>query len=243
MPTTIAVANHKGGVAKTTTAWHLGHLIAGQGHSVLLIDMDPQANLSRLAGAVSVQNINQVLGGAYSPTATLRGSAVPVEANLSIVTADLSLANTAHGLHSRQFGRYKALIQAIESTGSDWDYILIDAPPSADVLAINALAAANVVIIPSQPEPASIDGVDQTLDILQQVAQSQHRTLSDYRIYVIATMVQANTLAHQEGLGRLTNDYRLKAAIPLRKGINADAQIRVAYQPLAERLTWQGVTL
>lgn len=242
-PRVITIANHKGGVAKTTTAWHTAHHIAARGHNVLLIDMDPQANLSKLSGVVGRTNINSVLGGAVNPSASLRSAATYIDGNLSIITSDINLANTAHGLHNRSFGRYRALPNAINATGRDWDTIIIDAPPSADVLAINALAAADTVIIPSQPEPASIDGIEQTLNILEQVLEQRGDTLSDLHITVIATMAQTNTIAHQHALEALTIRYKTDIVIPLRKGLNADAQIREAYKPLAARLTWQGVPL
>jgi chromosome partitioning protein len=235
MTTTITVSNHKGGVAKTTTAWMLARHLR-QNFRVLLIDMDPRASLTKLSGAVAHagSNINQVLGGANRASASLRQAAVMGDYDIDIVPSDMGLANTAYGLQQRMFGRHDALAQAITYTGGAWDFIIIDSPPSADVLAINAIAPTDLLIIPSQPEEGSIEAVAETLDLARQTANATNKGFIPYM--VIGTMIEAMTNQHQAGMARLSHDHSATVYIPKRKGMDADAQLFDAYETLAHRI-------
>ena len=235
MTTTITVSNHKGGVAKTVTAWMLARHLRTR-HTVLLIDMDPRASLSKLSGAVSHNgaNINHVLGGANQPSASLRQAAVLGDHDIEIVPSDMGLANTAYGLQQRMFDRHTALAQAILYTGRQWDYIIVDSPPSADVLAINALAPADLVIIPSQPEPHSIDAVPETLSLVAQTARAMHKDPAPHM--VVATMCESHTNQHEAGIYLLSKDHGCRVFIPKRKGMDADVQLFDAYEALAHHV-------
>lgn len=233
-PTVIAIANQKGGVGKTTTAWHLARHLHHDGFSVLLIDLDPQANLTKLSGVAAHRHSGHVLGGAIQPSATLRTACQIGNHDLPIVPSSLDLANTAVGLAQRMFNRIEALANAIVATGPDWKFVIIDCPPNPDVLTINALAAADYIIVPSQPEELSIDGVNQMKNIHSQIQKAQNGRRSV--IWIIATQVDTRTTQHQSGLEALEKHGLLHAIIPARRGQDADDQLHAAYRPLADKI-------
>lgn len=235
-PTVITVANIKGGVGKSTTAWMLARLLQPQ-HTVLLIDMDPNAVLTRWSRvAAGSKHIGHVLGGANQPSATLRSAARLGHHDIAIVPANPDLANVAHGLHNRMFDRFTALADAITSTGNDWDIIIIDAPGGQDALAINALAPAHTYIIPTQPEPASIEGMIKTSGLISQVHRATARQ-DGYTTHVLITLADERTRQHQDGISRIKKTVRhFGHIIPRRNGADADQQLLDAYRPLAEEI-------
>lgn len=232
-PLTIAVANQKGGVGKTTTAWHLARHLHHMGLSVLMVDLDPQANLTKLSGVAAHRHSGHVLGGAIQPSATLRTACQIGNHDLAIVPASLDLANTAVGLAQRMFNRIEALANAIAATGNDWHIIIIDCAPNADVLTINALYAADYILIPSQPEELSIDGVNQMRSIHSQIYKLKNHATP---IWLIATQVDSRTTQHQMGLEALTRHGTLHTVIPARRGQDADEQLHAAYRQLADKI-------
>lgn len=237
-PLIVVVANPKGGVAKTTTAaMILRHLAPA--HRVLGIDMDPRASLTELFGVISnSRNTGHVLGGANAPSATLRTAARVGAHDIDIIPANMDLANVAHGLHNRMFDRFTALAAAIRNTGNDWDVIVIDSPATADVLTINALAVANRLVIPSQPEDHSINAITETRRLMHQIYRATDRT-DGWTEHLVATMVDDRTIGHQRGLeriARLHGDPDRLITIPVRKGQDADAQLFDAYRPLAQEI-------
>lgn len=232
----ITIANIKGGVGKTTTAWMLARHLR-QTHAVLLVDMDPHAHLTRLSGVNATgQTISHVLGGANNPSATLRSAARIGHHDLPIVPANMDLANVAHGLHNRMFDRFNALAAAIANTGPDWDVIIIDAPAAADILTINALAAADVLVVPCQPESPSIEAAVKTLQLMGQVSRAMPISV-DWASRIIITLADERTNQHRDGIqaiAKIRPDYT--CIIPRRNGADADAELLAAYAPLAASL-------
>lgn len=232
LPTTIAVASLKGGVGKSITAFMVARHLRSRGYSVLMIDMDPRATLSGWSGVASRHTISDVLGGAINPTASLRSAAQECEHDIHIVTADMRLINTAYGLNARQFERVEALATAIQATGNHWEIILIDCPGAADVLMINGIYAADMVMIPSQPEPASIAAVAETYTLIQKTERAKKAPIDIG--HIIVTMAISSTVGHRNGIEQLTKQYGVCAVIPERKGVDADTQLYAAYQPVAD---------
>lgn len=238
--TVYAVANQKGGVGKTTTVWMLARQWSSTGRDVLLIDLDPQAHLTRACGLKGVQpTIGEVLGGAIEPTTTMLESmhAVQGQNRVYCVPSSLALENVALGLQQNVLNTITALADAIEAQASALSRyaILVDCPPSAGVLTINALMAADCVIIPSSPEPWDIDGVQQMVDVVQQV---QRKRGGIPRISgIVATKTDERTVQHQEGLERIrAMPVPLIGQIARRNGRDADDQIFSDYSSVATSL-------
>jgi len=169
LPRIVAVSNQKGGEGKTTTAVNLAASLAAAERRVLLIDLDPQANASSSLG---VPRDTEGLGSYHL---LLRGSAIedvsrPTELpTLSIVAASTDLAGAEVELVGLD-RRDRRLQQALrEPSPSAWDFIIIDCPPSLGLLTINALAAADTVLVPMQPRYFSLEGLGSLMHTVQRV--------------------------------------------------------------------------
>ncbi len=189
MARVFAVANQKGGVAKTTSVASLGAALSELGCRVLLVDLDPQACLTFSLGldpdAIEL-SVHDVLLGRLSPGLVLRGT----EDGPDLLPATIELAGCEAVLLSRT-GREHALRLALAEIGDSYDFVLIDCPPSLGILTINGLTAADEVIIPLQCETLSHRGVGQLLDTVHDV---QRLTNADLRVRgVLPTLFDART--------------------------------------------------
>ena len=167
----ISIANHKGGVGKTATTHALGAGLAELGQRVLIIDLDPQASLSGACGfSGSDPSLADVMGGTEKGTAKLSEIIKPVSDNLSLAPSDLNLAGTERGLYQR-LGRENVLKRALETMSASFDVCLIDCPPSLSLLTVNALNAADGVIIPTQPAAADLRGLRMFFSTLDDMSE------------------------------------------------------------------------
>jgi len=170
-PRVLVVANQKGGVGKTTTAINLGTALAAVGKPTLVVDLDPQGNASTGLGIYAADRklttYDVLLGGAaikeaVTPTLIPGLSVVPSTVDLS--GAELELV----GQPRRNFRLRDALARMAEE-GSEFDYVLIDCPPSLNVLTVNAMVAADAAVVPLQCEFFALEGLSQLLKTLELV--------------------------------------------------------------------------
>ncbi len=205
MTRVIAVLNQKGGVGKTTTAINLGAYLAKAGKSVLIVDFDPQGNATSGLGldkqSVSVTSHEilddaKLIDKAIHETTTQNLYIVPTNANLA--TAEVELV----GKTKREF-RLKQALDALT-----FDIILIDCPPALSLLTINALTAANELLIPVQAEYYALEGLSQLLSVMQQVRSGLNPKLE--LLGVIVTMYDSRTSLSEQVHDELKKHFGTK---------------------------------
>lgn len=192
MANIIAVLNQKGGVGKTTTTINLGAYLAKTGHSVLIADLDPQGNSTSGLG-LDKQALNSTLYDVLFSRTDANQTVQKINSKLAILPANPNLAGAEVELVPLA-GRELKLREAL--AGLSYDYVLIDCPPSLGLLTINALAAANSVLIPVQAEYYALEGLSQLLSVIQQVRQALNPGL-DILGVLITLYDSRNSLSEQ----------------------------------------------
>lgn len=205
----VAVANQKGGVAKTTTVHSLGAALAERNRRVLLVDLDPQACLTFSTG-VDPDRLELSLYEVLTGKASARDALCSVD-GMDLLPSSIDMAGVEVHLLTRP-GREYALGRAIEPLVDDYDMVLIDCPPSLGVLTINGLTAAGAVIIPLQCETLSHRGVGQLMETIADVRSFTNPKLEV--IGVVATMYDSRTRLAQETLAAVGSTYGLEVLDP-----------------------------
>jgi chromosome partitioning protein len=201
-PRVLVVANQKGGVGKTTTAINLGTALAAIGERVLVIDLDPQGNASTGLGIATKDrelSTYDVLSGHVDLRATIHETAVP-QLHVSPSTMDLlGLELELASVKDRGYRLRDALRRLDMQTdaGADgYDYVLIDCPPSLNLLTVNAMAASDAVLVPLQCEFFALEGLSQLLRTVEQVRNTLNPRLSIHGV-VLTMFDPRNNLASQ----------------------------------------------
>lgn len=214
----VAVANQKGGVAKTTTVHALGYALVERGKQVLLVDLDPQACLTFSVGA-DPDSLERSIHDVFVRKMKVADARRPVPGvdGLDLLPANIDLAGSEVHLLTRT-GREHALDRALEPMRDEYDVVLIDCPPSLGVLTINGLSAAQEVLIPLQCEALSHRGVGQLLETIDDVRMFANAHLKVRG--VIATMFDERTRHGKAVLEDVHSRYGLSVLEPpVRKSI------------------------
>ena len=210
----IAFANQKGGVAKTTTTLNLAVAFAESGYRVLCIDLDPQGNLTMSQG-IDPDKVEKSLYDVLVNDMPISEIIVKREIDIAVASIDLAGAEIAM---STKIGRERSLEKALKEVHGDYDFVCIDTPPSLGLLTINALTAANKVIVPVQCEYLSMRGLVQLQNTLRMIQENLN---PDVRIEgILPTMLDSRTIHAKEAVEILEENFgdlvfrsRIKKAI------------------------------
>jgi chromosome partitioning protein len=230
----IAFANQKGGVAKTTSTLNLAVALKEQGNKVLIIDLDPQGNLTMSQG-LNPDDIDRSMFDVLVHKLPIEEVIRRTEVDLAVASIDLAGAELAL---SSMIGRERTLEKALTPIKERYDYILIDTPPSLGLLTINAFVAADGVIVPVQTEYLSLRGLVQLENTLSMVRENLNPNVEI--IGILATMYDRRLLHSREAIEILRENFGdLVYNTRIRKTIRyAEAPVKgqsvLAYDPEGE---------
>ena len=198
----IAISNHKGGVGKTTTVVNLGAGLAKLKKKVLMVDLDPQANLTQCYGISKPETtIYEALKGEID--------ILPIKINskLDLIASTLDLAGAEMELNA-EAGREYLLDEILEPLKGNYDYIIIDCPPSLGLLTINAFTAANEIIIPIQAHFLAIKGLTKIIEVINKVKRRINKTLKISG--VVVTLFDKRKVLHRDVLETIKTYFQEK---------------------------------
>jgi chromosome partitioning protein len=197
----IAFANQKGGVAKTTTTLNLAAAFAEKGHRVLCVDMDPQGNLTMSQG-IDPDSLTESMYDVLVHHIPIRQVIRRREVDVACASIDLAGAEIAM---STQIGRERSLEKALREIEDDYDFVCIDTPPSLGLLTINALTAADKVIVPVQCEYLSMRGLIQLQNTLSMIRENLNPDVDIEGI--LPTLVDTRTVHAKEAIELLEENF------------------------------------
>ena len=203
---TIAIAIQKGGSGKTTTTINLAAALQQMGNKILLIDLDPQANLTQALGFLEEpeQNIYTILQAASAGEQPDLKSAILTSCNLDLVPSSLDLANAELELVS-VYGREKLLEKLLAQLKKQYDYIFIDCPPAIGMLTVNALVASDFVLMPLQAEYLPLKGVQAFMRTFEKIKNQLNNQLTV--LGFVLTKYNRRKTMNQDVLQKLKDDY------------------------------------
>jgi chromosome partitioning protein len=220
----IAFANQKGGVAKTTTTLNLAVAFAESGYRVLCVDLDPQGNLTMSQG-IDPDKVEKSLYDVLVHDMPISEIVMKREIDIAVSSIDLAGAEIAM---STKIGRERSLEKALKEVSGDYDFVCIDTPPSLGLLTINALTAANKVIVPVQCEYLSMRGLVQLQNTLKMIQENLN---PDVKIEgILPTMLDSRTVHAKEAVEILEENFgELVFKSRIRKAIKfAEAPVKGA---------------
>lgn len=185
----IAIANHKGGVAKSQTAIELAHYLASQGRSVLMVDTDPQANTTDLLLAGNKP------AGRILPEILMEGESInPKDVMTRTFSGGISIDYVCSSITGSRIEqritmtpREYLIVQALKEIKDQYDNIIIDTPPSAELLSLGSLVASDAVLIPTTPDKPSIDGVASIIQLISAIKNNTYLATRDICIRILVT--------------------------------------------------------
>ena len=213
MTTTLAIANQKGGVAKTTSVASIGAALGELGRSVLLVDLDPQACLTFSLGIDPEDleiSVHHVLTKGIDPTEVI----LTTDDGVDLLPATIELARAEADLLTRTGREHvvRGVLEQLAEAGRSYDWVLLDCPPSLGVLTVAALTAADGVLVPLQCETLSHRGVGQLLDTVHDVRRFTNRGLEVWG--VLPTLYDGRTNHSRTVLETIAETYQLEVVEP-----------------------------
>lgn len=240
----IAVANQKGGVAKTTCVHNLGVALSTKGKKVLLIDFDSQASLTISVGIEPLDIENNIVWALKKNSKPIAECVHKLKPNLDIVTSIIDLAQIEMEMMTRA-SREKILDRALSPVKKDYDYILIDCPPQLSILTINALSCADGVMIPVKTDYLAYRGLTQLEDTIAEIQELINPELKN--LGIIATLYEMRIKDDNEILQELQKKFNVLGVVKklalAKKGIydglsvieqNPSSEIAVEYMKIAD---------
>jgi chromosome partitioning protein len=208
----ITISNHKGGVGKTTSALNIGAGLARLGKKILLIDLDPQANLTQSLGITEpAATIYEAIRGAS------KLEPIQVTENLDLVASTLDLSGAEVELSS-ETGREYILKELLQPFRSSYDYIVIDSPPSLGLLTINALTASDLVYIPLQAQYLALQGLTKLLEIVDKINRRINKDLKIGGVFI--TQYDSRKVLNRDVVTAIETRFKdLLFATPIRDNI------------------------
>ena len=240
----IAVANQKGGVAKTTCVHNLGAALSAKGKKVLIIDLDSQASLTISVGIEPLDIENNIVCALKKNGKPITECVSKLKPNLDIITSIIDLAQIEMEMMTRA-SREKILDRALSPVKKDYDYILIDCPPQLSILTINALSCADGVIIPVKTDYLAYRGLTQLEDTIAEIRELINPKLKN--LGVIAALYEMRIKDDNEILQELQKKFKVLGVVKklalAKKGIydglsvieqNPSSELAVEYMRIAD---------
>ncbi len=200
----IAFANQKGGVGKTTSAVNVAASLGILGRRVLIIDLDPQGNTTSGVG-ISKKTLRRTMHDVLSDNVPAKDVILPTEfENLWVLPANISLAGSEFDLYESDESEFQ-IKKVLEPLKDEYDYILIDCPPSLGMLTVNAMTAADGVVIPMQCEFYALEGLSQLMITVSRIKQHYNPKLNI--IGILVTMYNSRLLLSVQVISELKKHY------------------------------------
>lgn len=203
----IAFVNQKGGVAKTTSVVNVGAGLALEGKKVLLVDLDAQGHLTVSLG-IDAYELDNTIYDLFKGNADASQAILSIDNKYDIIPSDIRLSGLEMELNAIA-GREFILQRILKSIEQDYDYILLDCPPSLALMTLNALTAAKEIFIPLQAEYLALHGMSQLLDVIEFVRQKLNPALS--LTGIIITFFDRRKLLNQQGHEKIVATFNNRA--------------------------------